>query len=106
MNNLCTQCGEPLASTWIHCARCGAHIQQAEPAPPPVLQEHEPAPVTGAFTGALFGIIVVPIALIFGIMLCLTGPGMIIGIPVIIMAILAPLAGPLIGLGAAKDKVL
>jgi hypothetical protein len=39
-------------------------------------------------------------------MLCLTGLGMVIGIPVIILSILSPLAGPLLGLGAAKDKVL
>ncbi|HTX75497.1 MAG TPA: zinc ribbon domain-containing protein [Terracidiphilus sp.] len=102
MNELCSHCGESLASNWIFCARCGAQIERPEPVP----QEHEPTPVTGAFTGTLFGIIALPIALIFGIMLCLTGWGLIIGIPVIILAILAPLAGPLVGMGAAKDKVL
>lgn len=106
MTDLCKKCGESLAPTWIFCSRCGAQIEQPEPAPAPVPQEHEPAPVTGAFTGALFGIIALPIGLIFGIMLCLTGPGIVIGIPIIILAILSPLAGPLLGLGAAKDKVL
>jgi hypothetical protein len=102
----CTKCGESLASTWVFCSRCGGHIEQPEPVAAPVPQEHEKAPVKGAFSGALFGIIAVPIALIVGIMLCLTGPGIIIGIPVIILAILAPLLGPMVGLGAAKDKVL
>lgn len=102
----CMKCGESLASTWVFCSRCGAQIEQPEPVGAPVPQEHEAAPVAGAFTGALFGIIAVPIALIFGIMLCLTGPGIIIGIPVIILAILAPLLGPMVGLGAVKDKVL
>lgn len=102
MNDLCSTCGEPLASNWIFCSRCGAHIDKPEPVP----QEHEPAPVTGAFTGALFGIIALPLALIFGIMLCFTGWGIVIGLPIIILAILAPLAGPMVGLGAAKDKVL
>ena len=102
----CSKCGETLASTWTFCARCGAQIQQPEPVPAPEPQEHEPTPLTGAFTGTLFGIIALPIALIFGIMLCLTGWGIIIGIPVIILAILSPLAGPLVGLGAAKGKVL
>lgn len=109
MNDLCSKCGEPLPSTWIFCARCGAHIERPEPVAQEAAiepQEHETAPVTGAFTGALFGIIAVPIALIFGIMLCFTGWGIVIGLPVIILAILAPLLGPLVGLGAAKDKVL
>ena len=107
MNDHCTHCGVPLASGWVFCARCGAQIEQAAPAPPePEPALHEPAPVTGAFTGALFGVIALPLALIFGIMLCLTGWGIVIGIPIIILAILAPLAGPLVGLGAAKDKVL
>ena len=102
MDDHCTHCGELVASNWVFCARCGAHIERPEPTP----QEHEPAPVTNAFAGALFGIIALPIALIFGIMLCLTGWGIVIGIPVIILAILSPLAGPLFGLGAAKGKVL
>jgi hypothetical protein len=103
MNDHCTHCGERLASTWTFCARCGAHIEVPTPPEP---EEHETAPVTGAFTGALFGLIALPLALIFGTMLCLTGWGIVIGIPVIIGAILAPLAGPLVGLGAAKGKVL
>jgi hypothetical protein len=111
MNDHCSQCGEPLATTWIFCARCGAHIerpaaeaQQAQIAP--AAEEHEPAPVTGAFTGALFGLIAMPLALIFGIMLCFTGWGIVIGIPIIILALLSPLIGPMIGMGAAKGKVL
>ncbi|HWE86380.1 MAG TPA: hypothetical protein VG267_15660 [Terracidiphilus sp.] len=102
----CKKCGESLASTWAFCSRCGVHIEQPEPSSTPVPQEHEPAPVKGVFSGALFGIIAVPVALIFGIMLCLTGWGIIIGLPVIVLAILAPLVGPMVGLGAAKDKVL
>ena len=102
MKDHCSHCGELLTSNWVFCARCGGHIERAAPVP----EEHEAAPVTGAFTGALFGIIALPIGLIFGIMLCLTGAGIVIGIPVIILAILSPLAGPLLGLGAVKDKVL
>lgn len=102
MSDHCSKCGEPLASNWVFCARCGAHIEQ----PPPAAEEHEPAPVTGAFTGMLFGLIAMPLALIFGIMLCFTGWGIVIGIPIIILALLSPLIGPMIGLGAAKGKVL
>jgi hypothetical protein len=107
MNEVCLKCGEHVAAEWVFCAKCGVRVEPTPTAP--IAQaghEHEPAPVTGAFSGALFGLIAAPIALVFGIMLCLTGWGIFIGIPVIILAILAPLAGPLVGLGAAKDKVL
>ena len=106
MNGGCLKCGEHVDAEWVFCARCGAKIEGPTADIAPAGHEHEPAPVTGAFSGALFGLIAAPIALVFGIMLCLTGWGIFIGIPVIILAILAPLAGPLVGLGAAKDKVL
>jgi len=103
MSDSCKKCGEPLPEEWIFCARCGARVELAAP---PQAAEHEPAPVTGAFGGAAFGLIAAPIMLIVGIMVCLTGWGIFIGIPIILGAILAPLAGPLFGLGAAKRKVL
>jgi zinc-ribbon domain len=107
MRDLCLKCGEHMNAGWVFCPKCGAEIEAVATAPiAPAGHEHEPAPVAGAFSGALFGLIAAPIALVFGIMLCLTGWGIFIGIPVIILAIVAPLAGPLVGLGAAKDKVL
>jgi hypothetical protein len=106
MIDQCLKCGVSLEEEWVFCARCGAKIEGPSAAIAPAGHEHESAPVTGAFSGALFGLIAAPIALVFGIMLCLTGWGIFIGIPVIILAIVAPLAGPLLGLGAAKDKVL
>lgn len=107
MSSPCMKCGETLDQGWTFCARCGVKIERPSVAHvAPAGHEHEAAPVTGAFSGALFGFIAAPIGLIFGIMLCLTGWGIFIGIPVIVLAILAPLGGPLVGLGAAKDKVL
>jgi hypothetical protein len=53
-----------------------------------------------------FGLIAMPVMLVVGIMLCLTGWGIFLGIPVIVAAFFAPLAGPLFGMGVAKDKVL
>ncbi|UWZ82389.1 zinc-ribbon domain-containing protein [Occallatibacter riparius] len=106
MNGGCLKCGEHMDAEWVFCPQCGAKIEGPTAEIATAGHEHEPAPVTGAFSGALFGLIAAPIALVFGIMLCLTGWGIFIGIPVIILAILAPLAGPLVGLGAAKDKVL
>jgi DNA-directed RNA polymerase subunit RPC12/RpoP len=41
----------------------------------------------------------VPILAIVGTMLCLTGLGAILGVPMIAAAILAPLLGPMIGIG-------
>ncbi len=44
--------------------------------------------------------ITVPILAIVGTMLCLTGLGALLGVPMIIVAVLAPLLGPMIGIGA------
>ena len=54
----------------------------------------------GAFTGLLFGMLVVPILAIVGTMLCLTGLGAFLGVPMIAATILSPLLGPMIGIGA------
>lgn len=105
MTDLCTHCGERLADPKIFCARCGARA----PLPPetqPEKLEGEPAPAKGAFSGLYFGLIALPILLVFGIMLCLTGWGIVLGLPVIVLALLAPLAGPLFGMGIGKGKVL
>ncbi len=102
MTDLCTHCGEHLASPGIFCPRCGVRVTP----PAEAHHEHPPAekaPVKGAFSGLYFGLIAAPFLLIVGVMLCLTGLGMVFGIPIIIMAILAPLAGPLFGLGVAND---
>lgn len=104
MEPVCSQCGEHLESNWIFCARCGARV--VEPAEPK--QEHaepEPAPVTRAFSGLFLGLIAAPILVIVGAMLCLTGLGAFVGIPMIIGGILAPLAGPMFGMGTAKGKL-
>jgi DNA-directed RNA polymerase subunit RPC12/RpoP len=52
----------------------------------------------------VFGMLAVPILVIVGTMLCLTGLGAILGIPMILAAVFAPLLGPMIGLGALKGK--
>jgi DNA-directed RNA polymerase subunit RPC12/RpoP len=58
----------------------------------------------GAFSGLLLGVIVTPICIIVGTMLCLTGLGAILGIPMIIGGVLAPLLGPMIVIGEPKGK--
>jgi len=58
----------------------------------------------GAFGGLLLGVIVAPVLFIVGTMLCLTGLGAILGIPMIVAAIAAPLAGPLMGMGEHQAR--
>lgn len=97
MNAHC-KCGTPLEMSWSFCPACGLAVPR-KTQPPPTPAEHQRSSVPGAFGGLLFGVIAAPILLIVGIMLCLTGLGAFLGVPMIIAAIFAPLAGPLLGLG-------
>ena len=103
MNTQCSKCGTQLALAWDFCPHCGQavthELQQSSPAPEP-----EKSSMSGAFGGLYFGLIAVPILIILGGLLCLTGLGAILGIPLIIVAILSPLLGPLIGIGEHKGK--
>jgi hypothetical protein len=98
MNAQCTQCGTPLEMSWTCCPKCGrtaprdAHPHVEHP-------EHEKSTMPGAFGGLLFGVITAPVLLIFGTLLCLTGLGAFLGVPMIIAGIIAPLAGPVMGIG-------
>jgi DNA-directed RNA polymerase subunit RPC12/RpoP len=60
--------------------------------------------VQGAFSGLFFGMIVAPMCIIVGTMLCLTGLGAFLGVPMIIAGVLSPLLGPMIGIGELKGK--
>jgi len=103
MEGLCSKCGMKLESAWKFCPGCGAKgAVEARKKIVPV--EHEKAPVQGAFSGLLFGMIIAPILLIVGTLLCLTGLGAILGIPMILAAVLSPLLGPMIGIGTLKGK--
>ncbi|HTW81245.1 MAG TPA: zinc-ribbon domain-containing protein [Terracidiphilus sp.] len=101
MNSSCLKCGTHLESVWSFCPHCGAGN---EPAAPPAPRDHENAPVTGAFSGLLLGVIVAPVLIIAGGMLCLTGLGAFAGIPMIIAGFCAPLAGPFFGSGSVGGK--
>ncbi len=90
-----------MAGSWKFCPLCGApHEEKVETA----LQarETDKAPMPGAYSGLLFGILVVPMLLIVGTLLCLTGLGALLGIPMIAAGILAPLLGPMIGMRTHK----
>jgi predicted RNA-binding Zn-ribbon protein involved in translation (DUF1610 family) len=101
MADKCSKCGVYLAELWSFCPHCGAansheHQQSAEP------PEHVPA--RGAFGGLAIGMLVAPILVIAGTMVCLTGWGIFIGIPMILLGIFAPLAGPLFGMDEQMGK--
>jgi hypothetical protein len=75
------------------CARCGARVThpQEEPHQPPPAEK---VPVSGALSGLYFGLIALSLMLIVGMMLCLTGWGIVFGLPIVVLAIFAPLVGP------------
>ena len=102
MNTQC-KCGTSLEASWGFCPRCGVAVTR-EAQLPATSAEREKSSVPGAFGGLLFGVIAAPILLIVGIMLCLTGLGAFLGVPMIIAAVFAPLAGPLLGLGEHKVR--
>lgn len=108
MDGLCPKCGMQVAPQWSFCPDCGAVIakQMAKQAAPIEASavEREEAPMEGPFGGLLFGMLAAPILIIVGTLLCLTGLGAILGVPLILGAILAPLLGPMIGFGALKGK--
>ena len=95
----CVKCGIHLASTWGFCPQCGsAVVHEILPA------EHQHHPARGAFGGLYYGLIAAPILIIPGILLCLLGWGIFLGVPMIVLGVLAPLYGPMVGMGEHKGK--
>lgn len=103
MNQACASCGTILSSPWRFCPLCGATVAGMAQEPS-TARETEKAPVKNAYSGLLFGLIVAPMCVIVGGMLCLTGLGAFLGVPLIFAGILAPLLGPMIGLSELKGK--
>jgi hypothetical protein len=103
MNSPCAKCGTLLETSWGFCPKCGVGITR-EAHPHAAHVEPETSSVPGAFGGLLFGVIVAPVLIIFGTLLCLTGLGAFLGVPMIIVAIIAPLVGPVLGLGEHKVR--
>lgn len=103
MSGICSKCKAPLESPWSFYPRCGAESPHAPqpPGPPP---EREEVPVRGAMSGLLIGGLVAPVLLIVGTLLCLTGLGAVLGVPMILGGIVAPLAGSIFGAGSVRGK--
>ncbi|HUX46336.1 MAG TPA: hypothetical protein VMV57_16440 [Terracidiphilus sp.] len=96
----CPKCDAHLEPAWSFCPACSTPIPHTPPAAPPA----EPTPVRAAFSGLLIGFIVAPVLVIVGAMLCLTGLGALVGIPMIIGGILAPIVGPMIGFRSLRGN--
>lgn len=100
MDAHCTRCGKALITAWSFCPHCGAPIEHGNLE----TQIHLPIPAKGAFSGMYIGLIAAPILILSGVMLCLTGWGIFFGIPFIALGILAPLYGPIVGMGEHRGK--
>jgi predicted RNA-binding Zn-ribbon protein involved in translation (DUF1610 family) len=100
MNGNCLKCGVQLEVAWKFCPHCG--VERAYEAQEPVHahQEREKAPVKSGFSGLFFGLIAAPVLVIAGGLICLTGLGVFLGVPLIVAGVLAPLIGLVMGLNA------
>lgn len=103
MDEFCQKCQAHLTLPSHYCPNCGAEVAH-ETHTQAARTEIETAPVRNAFGGLALGVVAAPAMLILGSLLCLTGLGAILGIPLIIGAVVAPLAGPVIGFNAVKGK--
>ncbi|MGB7264193.1 MAG: hypothetical protein WBC92_01690 [Terracidiphilus sp.] len=100
MNANCQKCGTNLESIWKYCPQCGVERVQEKAEPAAVHHKHERAPVKGGFSGLFFGLIAAPVLILVGGLICLTGLGVVLGIPLIVAGVLAPLIGPVMGVNA------
>jgi predicted amidophosphoribosyltransferase len=100
MNTQCSKCGTHLAQPWSFCPHCGLTVTHESH----LASGHQTSSIPGAFGGLLCGVIMAPVLIIVGTLLCLTGLGAFLGIPMIIAGLLSPLAGPLLGISEHKGK--
>lgn len=101
MTATCSKCGTHLESPWKFCPNCGGGAVKVPAARP---RDHEKAPARYVFAGLLFGVIAAPVFIIYGTMICLLGPWMVVGIPMIILGILSPILGTYLAINAVRGK--
>lgn len=100
MSGSCLHCGAGMEGSWKFCPHCGA-----VPAPAPSKNEEhgrERAPARYAFTGIFFGLVTAPVLIIYGTLICLLGPAMVLGIPMIVAGLCAPFLGPYLAINAVR----
>lgn len=100
MTGSCLKCGAAFEGSWKFCPHCGAPIVPVQH----IHHEHEKAPAKFAFTGLFFGLIAAPPLIIYGTMICLLGPPMVLGIPLIVAGIAAPFLGPYLAINAVRGN--
>jgi DNA-directed RNA polymerase subunit RPC12/RpoP len=99
MDAHCLNCGMQVPSLGRFCPFCGIAVAHE---PLSIAHEYHRAP--GAFGGFFYGLIAAPILIIPGVLLCLLGWGLILGLPMILLGIMLPIAGPIFGMGEHKGK--
>jgi len=104
MNETCSKCSARLESSWKFCPHCGAVSMRQATETTQLQPVKEKAPVKSAFSGLLLGFLAAPVLIIYGGMICLTGLGIVLGVPMIIAGVCAPLLGSLMGINALKGK--
>jgi len=116
MSGSCTKCGASLEGPWKFCPHCGAVSADSgavstdcgaasAPVPDqPAGHEQERAPARYVFSGLLFGLITAPVLIIYGSLICLLGPAMVLGIPLIVAGICAPVVGPYLAINAVRGN--
>jgi DNA-directed RNA polymerase subunit RPC12/RpoP len=97
----CSKCGNHLESPWKFCPSCGS-VAVEPPAPHP--HEREKAPAKYGFIGLFFGLIAAPVFILYGGMICLLGPWMVVGIPMILLGIACPILGPYLAINATRGE--
>lgn len=94
----CPRCAAAFNPGWNFCPQCGFAISAAVPG------KREKSSTRDAMGGMLFGVLTAPVCLIVGGMLCCTGLGAFAGVPLILLGILAPLLGSVLGLYELRGR--
>jgi hypothetical protein len=95
----CPKCGAHLMSCFVFCPDCGLKLASLVHYDPPPLEK---APVKEAYSGLFLGALVGPAMLITGGMLCLTGLGVFLGVPLVVGGVIAPLVGTMVGTNSLR----
>ena len=74
MNTQCLKCHSNLTAAWHFCPICGEKM--APPAPEPAIHhDPEPAPVGESFGGLAVAVVTIPLLVVVGTLLTITGIG-------------------------------
>jgi hypothetical protein len=103
--NVCTRCGSTLSGGVAFCSACrhpARDLTRAFAVSSAASNQAARAKGLGAFAGWIAGGAVAACLIVVGFLLCLTGVGMILGIPIILAGFVMPFIGPFLGARALK----